>query len=120
MRLLSAVTALALIAGVPASSLAMPAATHLGDGLTAPAPSSAQYRADDDDFPGRGYGWGRERRFRGEEFPGRGYGNRDRDRARVQRFWDGRCWVTRVWRDGAYRESRQCEAPRYRRDRWDN
>lgn len=117
MRFLSAVTALALIAAVPASSLAMPAGAQPSDGLVATSPSPAQYRADDDDFPGRGYGWGRERRFRGEDFPGRGYGNRDRPR--VQRYWDGRCWVTRIWRDGAYREARQCEAPRVRRDRWD-
>jgi len=118
MRLLSAATALAILSGIPASASATPAAP-LSDGLATTTPLSVQYRTDDDDFPGRGYGWGRERRFRGEDFPGRGYGNRDRDRSRVQRFWDGRCWVMRVWRDGTYRESRQCEVPRYRRDRWD-
>ena len=61
----------------------------------------------DSPYPGRGYGWGRERRFYNETFPGRAYGYR----REPQRYWDGNCQVTRFWRDGEYHTVRRCHVP---------
>jgi hypothetical protein len=65
-----------------------------------------------DGYPGRGYGYGRERRFERNEFPGRAYGNygeRRQRRAFKEKYDDGNCKIERKWeRNGEYKEERKC------------